>query len=78
MSSSPGLVAATAELKMGNGLDEGVQQGPLVNVEQAVERCRPAWCSVSTEAGCARCAGWRALGSGALLLPAHRINGGDS
>ena len=30
------LVAATAELKMGNGLDEGVQQGPLVN-EKAVE-----------------------------------------
>ena len=25
------LVAATAELKMGNGLDAGVQQGPLVN-----------------------------------------------
>jgi succinate-semialdehyde dehydrogenase/glutarate-semialdehyde dehydrogenase len=43
------LVAATAELKMGNGLDEGVQQGPLVNVgavgdvEQLVQR--------STEAG---------------------------
>lgn len=43
------LVAATAELKMGNGLDEGVQQGPLVNVgavddvEQLVHR--------STEAG---------------------------
>ena len=30
------LVAATAQLKMGNGLEEGVQQGPLVN-EQAVE-----------------------------------------
>ena len=30
------LVAATAELKMGNGLDEDVQQGPLVN-EKAVE-----------------------------------------
>jgi succinate-semialdehyde dehydrogenase/glutarate-semialdehyde dehydrogenase len=26
------LVAATAALKMGNGLDEGVAQGPLVNV----------------------------------------------
>lgn len=25
------LIAATAELKLGNGLDEGVQQGPLVN-----------------------------------------------
>ena len=43
------LVAATAELKMGNGLDEGVQQGPLVNVgavgdvDQLVQR--------STEAG---------------------------
>ena len=43
------LVAATAELKMGNGLDKGVQQGPLVNVgavedvEQLVQR--------STEAG---------------------------
>ena len=43
------LVAATAALKMGNGLDEGVQQGPLVNVgavddvEQLVQR--------STEAG---------------------------
>ncbi len=30
------LVAATAKLKMGNGLEEGVQQGPLVNVS-AVE-----------------------------------------
>lgn len=43
------LVAATGALKMGNGLDEGVQQGPLVNVgavddvEQLVQR--------STEAG---------------------------
>ena len=26
------LVAATSALKMGNGLEEGVQQGPLVNV----------------------------------------------
>jgi succinate-semialdehyde dehydrogenase/glutarate-semialdehyde dehydrogenase len=25
------LIAATAELKLGNGLDDGVQQGPLVN-----------------------------------------------
>ena len=30
------LVAATAKLKMGNGLEEGVQQGPLVNLS-AVE-----------------------------------------
>ena len=33
---------------MGNGLDEGVQQGPLVNWRGGdVDR----WCSLSTEAG---------------------------
>ena len=43
------LVAATAELKMGNGLDEGVQQGPLVN-EKAVEDV-DRLVRLSTEAG---------------------------
>jgi succinate-semialdehyde dehydrogenase/glutarate-semialdehyde dehydrogenase len=62
------LVAATAELKMGNGLDEGVQQGPLVNEKPLgtlINRCRGAGCS-----------GWRALRSGTLLLPAHRAHRG--
>jgi len=43
------LVAATSALKMGNGLEEGVQQGPLVNVGavEDVERL----VQLSTEAG---------------------------
>ena len=43
------LVAATAKLKMGNGLDEAVQQGPLVN-EKAVEDV-DRLVRLSTEAG---------------------------
>ena len=43
------LVAATAELKMGNGLDEGVQQGPLVNVKAVDDVDRLV--RLSTEAG---------------------------
>jgi succinate-semialdehyde dehydrogenase/glutarate-semialdehyde dehydrogenase len=43
------LVAATADLKMGNGLDEDVQQGPLVN-EKAVEDV-DRLVRLSTEAG---------------------------
>ena len=43
------LVAATADLKMGNGLDDDVQQGPLVN-EKAVEDV-DRLVRLSTEAG---------------------------
>ena len=43
------LVAATSELKMGNGLEEGVQQGPLVNVGAVEDVARLV--QLSTEAG---------------------------
>jgi succinate-semialdehyde dehydrogenase/glutarate-semialdehyde dehydrogenase len=43
------LVAATAELKMGNGLEEGVQQGPLVNEKAVGDVDRLV--RLSTEAG---------------------------
>ena len=43
------LAAATSELKMGNGLEEGVQQGPLVNVGAVEDVARLV--QLSTEAG---------------------------
>ena len=55
------LVAATADLKMGNGLEDGVQQGPLVNagavqdVDQLVQ--------LSVEAGAQVALGARAPSS---------------